>query len=104
MFTDPPCTWSQCQSPTLNSNLPKPEEKKEQQSSFSSPSARSTLHQYIDFCQYPLKIYLEELKTFCVDQFINNYHQFGDDLVGDSLIKGYHCPCGLAVSLRNNFD
>ncbi|KAI7938433.1 hypothetical protein MJO28_015353 [Puccinia striiformis f. sp. tritici] len=88
MFTDPPCTWSQCQSPTLNSNLPKPEEKKEQQSSFSSPSARSTLHQ----------IYLEELKTFCVDQFINNYHQFGDDLVGDSLIKGYHCPCGLAIT------
>ncbi|KAI9617851.1 hypothetical protein H4Q26_012715 [Puccinia striiformis f. sp. tritici PST-130] len=64
----------------------------------------ASLPQYIEFCQYPPKICLEELKKFCVDQFINNYHQFGDDLVVDSLINEYHCPRGLAVSLRNNFD
>ena len=67
-----------------------------------------TITQYLKFCHYTANLcgenIKEELKKFCKEQYINNYHLFGTDLVVNSLLNDYHFPCGLVVSLRDNIE
>ncbi|KNZ61362.1 hypothetical protein VP01_1411g4 [Puccinia sorghi] len=63
-----------------------------------------TIKEYIEFCQYDPSTCYDALNTFCKEQFINNYHLFGTDLVVNCLLNDYNVPCGLVASLRDNVD
>ena len=63
-----------------------------------------TISKYIEFCHFRKEDCWDDIKKFCEEQFINNYHLFGTDLVVNSLLNEYNLPTGLVASLQDNVD